>query len=93
MRWASRLVTLLQATSLTTYTYDSNGSMTREESASGTTTYCYDRENRLEVLDVSGVRSTFAYNGDGLRRVGRSASGVFADRLGEVDDDGSAVAG
>ena len=43
---ASRLVTILQATSLTTYTYDSNGSMTREESASGTTTYSDDRENR-----------------------------------------------
>ena len=44
---ASRLVTMLQATSLTTYTYDSDGSMTREESASETATYGYDRETRM----------------------------------------------
>jgi len=61
----------------TTYTYDSNGSMTAEEDSNGTTSQSYDYEDRLQVVTYpDSSRTTFAYNGEGKRLSKQDSSGT-----------------
>lgn len=88
---ANRLVTQFQATNLTTYVYDNNGSLTNEQSPTAIITSTYDREIRLAAQNASGTRTTFTYDGDGLRRRTQSPTGITTyiwdatDYLGETN--------
>jgi YD repeat-containing protein len=64
---AGQMVTMLQGTARTTYTYDVNGNQQVDHKVSRTT-YTYDKENRLIEQNIAGTRITHGYDGDGLRR-------------------------
>jgi YD repeat-containing protein len=65
----NRLLTGVDVSGTTTYTYDNNGNqLTIEEPSGDITTNTWDGENRLiQVEHPSGDVTTYAYNGDGLR--------------------------
>ena len=73
---ANRILTQTDGSTLTTMTYDGNGNLTEENAAGTRTTNVYDNENRLTNIKFSnGTRSTYTYNGDGLRRSRNEAGG------------------
>ena len=66
---ANHLVTSVDGSGLSTYTFDSNGNMTKVAAPSGVTSMAYDIENRLVRHEASGVVSTYTYQGsNGLKR-------------------------
>jgi RHS repeat-associated protein/uncharacterized repeat protein (TIGR01451 family) len=72
-----------------TYTYDTNGNMTSETNAGGTTTYEYDAENRL-IRVTTPMSGTWEYAYDALgNRVAVEHDGVVTryvyDPIGLVD--------
>ena len=71
---ASRIVTSIQGSALTTFTFDRNGNQTVVAPAgSAATTLTYDAENRQKEYRemVAGALSitTYQYDGDGLKRL------------------------
>ena len=84
---ANRIVTMLQGTNRTTYTYDATGNLTLENLASSLTSYAYDNENRLTGIQFAGAtRSTYTCNGEGLRRSAFEAGGTLTTFIWDGDD-------
>ncbi|RYD79772.1 MAG: hypothetical protein EOP84_12635 [Verrucomicrobiaceae bacterium] len=91
---ASRLVTMVQGSSLTTFGYDRNGNTVQEEKDGVVTSHTYDRENRLRTSTPPGMDVVFEtnyYDGDGLRRANMNLEGTLTyiwdgtDYLGETE--------
>jgi RHS repeat-associated protein len=59
-------------------TYDSNGNLTSQTDASGTTTYTWDSRNRLVAISGPGVTASFVYDALG-RRVSKTINGIATD--------------
>jgi YD repeat-containing protein len=76
---ASRLATLTQGSTVTSFVYDPIGNMTLESQlgvGAPQTAYLYDNENRLKkVTNPDGAFSTYTYDGTGLRRTRQQPTG------------------
>lgn len=94
---SSRLTTSISGTSVTTYTFDSNGNLTNVRPATGNrTTMAYDKENRLVDWKQGAATNatTYKYNGFGQKVNETNATGFNAyaliwdgdDYLGDVVD-------
>lgn len=53
---ADRIVTMLQKTDLSTYTFDDSGNQTVVNTAGISTTYTYEKENRETNVNANGIR-------------------------------------
>jgi len=79
--------TYTNGTTLTTATYDAAGNLIAENAGGSITSYYYDPENRLvSVLFADGTRSTYTYNGDGLRRTAFEAGDVLTTFIWDGTD-------
>jgi RHS repeat-associated protein len=72
---ADRLVTMMEGADLTTYAWTGYGALASETIVNKTTTYSYSGQDQLiGVLDPSGVRSTYTFDGDGMRRAAQEGN-------------------
>lgn len=62
------MVTQIQGSVVTTFTFDNAGNMAVENVGGVLTTYVYDGENRMKTASANAGMSTYTYQGDGLRR-------------------------
>jgi YD repeat-containing protein len=79
-----RLTTSISGTSVTTYTFDSNGNLTNVRPATGNrTTMAYDKENRLVDWKQGAATNatTYKYNGFGQKVNETNATGFNAYAL------------
>lgn len=68
---ADKITTMIEGANLTTYTWTGYGALASEMTGSATTTYSYSGLDQLVgITDSAGVRSTYSFSGDGLRRNG-----------------------
>jgi len=66
---ADRLVTMVEGASLTTYAWTGYGALETEITGSQTTGYAYNGQDQLTVVtEPSGDKTTYSFDGDGLRR-------------------------
>ncbi|GIK32355.1 MAG: hypothetical protein D8M22_07190 [Armatimonadetes bacterium] len=66
---ADSLVTMIEGAQLTTYTHTGYGALASEVTGSSSTGYAYNGQDQLiEVTDPSGAKTTYSFDGDGLRR-------------------------
>ncbi|KAA0232249.1 MAG: hypothetical protein EDM74_13660, partial [Armatimonadetes bacterium] len=66
---ADRLVTMVEGASLTTYAWTGYGALESEITGNSTTGYAYNGQDQLAVVtDPSGDKTTYSFDGDGLRR-------------------------
>ncbi|MBL8820592.1 MAG: hypothetical protein JNL58_31510 [Planctomyces sp.] len=98
--YANRLLTAVDVSGTTTYTYDANGNQeTIEEPSGDITTNTWNGENRLVRIEhPDGTETNYRYNGDGLR-VAEDHDGTVTlfvydgnNRLQETDDVGTVEA-
>ena len=72
---ADRLVTMLEGANLTTYSWTGYGTLESEVTGEKRTTYSYSGQDQLTgVIDASGARSTYTFDGDGLRRTAQEGN-------------------
>ena len=72
---ADRLVTMVEGASLTTYAYTAYGALASEATGNATTAYAYSGQDQLIlVTPPSGFSSTYAFDGDGLRRTAQEGN-------------------
>ncbi|GIK32360.1 MAG: RHS repeat protein [Armatimonadetes bacterium] len=66
---ADRLVTMVEGSSLTTYSWTGYGALESEITGNSTTGYAYNGQDQLAVVtEPSGDKTTYSFDGDGLRR-------------------------
>jgi|GEM_PF-1861676 len=66
---ADRLVTMVEGASLTTYAWTGYGALQSEVTGNSTTGYAYNGQDQLAVVTApSGDKTTYSFDGDGLRR-------------------------
>jgi len=85
---ANRIVTMLQGTDLTTYSFDANGNQTVENKSGAITTNVFDNENRLILIQFpADLPSTYTYSGGGgLRRTANEKGAGVATTIWDGDD-------
>jgi YD repeat-containing protein len=67
--WSDRLVTMLEGANLTTYAWTGYGALESEITGNSTTGYVYNGQDQLAVVtERSGDKTTYSFDGDGLRR-------------------------
>ncbi len=72
---ADRLETMALGANLTTFTYTTYGALEVEVTGIQRTTYTYDGQDQLiGVLTSAGVRSTYTFDGDGMRRTAQEGN-------------------
>lgn len=72
---ADRLVTMVEGANLTTYSHTGYGALASEITGTSTTTYSYSGQDHLiGVIDSSAIRSTYTFDGDGLRRTAQNGN-------------------
>lgn len=72
---ADRLETMALGANVTTFTLSDYGALASEITGSQTTTYTYDGQDQLiGVLTGAGVRSTYTFDGDGMRRTAQEGN-------------------
>jgi len=72
---ADRLVTMMEGAALTTYTYTGYGALASEALGKGTTAYSYNGQDQLTgVTAPDGTRSTYTFDGDGMRRAAQEGN-------------------
>lgn len=72
---ADRLSTMTEGANLTTYAWTKFGSMDTEITGIKRTTYSYSGQDQLiGLVDAGGNRSTYSFNGHGLRRTAQEGS-------------------
>ncbi|KAA0239717.1 MAG: RHS repeat protein [Armatimonadetes bacterium] len=66
---ADRLVTMVEGANLTTYAWTGYGALESEVTGNSTKGYAYNGQDQLAVVtDPSGDKTTYSFDGDGLRR-------------------------
>jgi len=66
---ADRLATMVEGASLTTYAWTGYGALESEITGNQTTGYAYNGQDQLAVVTApSGDKTTYSFDGDGLRR-------------------------
>ena len=67
---ADRLVTMIEGSNLTTYTWTGYGALSTEITGTATTDYSYNGQDQLALVTPpgDGFPTTYAFDGDGLRR-------------------------
>ncbi|GIK32358.1 MAG: hypothetical protein HND43_07235 [Armatimonadetes bacterium] len=66
---ADRLVTMIEGSNLTTYTWTGYGALSSQTTGTATTDYSYNGQDHLAVVtEPSGDKTTYSFDGDGLRR-------------------------
>jgi YD repeat-containing protein len=66
---ADRSVTMMEGTDLTTYAWTGYGALASEITGNQTSTYSYSGQDQLTgVVTPTGARSTYTFDGDGMRR-------------------------
>ncbi|MGD9729896.1 MAG: RHS repeat domain-containing protein, partial [Nitrospiraceae bacterium] len=66
---ADRLITMVEGASLTTYAWTGYGALESEITGNSTTGYAYNGQDQLAVVtEPSGDKTTYSFDGDGLRR-------------------------
>ena len=72
---ADRLVTMMEGANLTTYSYTGYGALASEALGKGTTAYSYNGQDQLTgVTAPDGTRSTYTFDGDGMRRAAQEGN-------------------
>jgi YD repeat-containing protein len=72
---ADRLVTMVEGANLTTYAHTGYGALASEVTGNATTAYAYSGQDQLIlVTPPSGFSSTYAYDGDGMRRTAQEGN-------------------
>ncbi len=73
---ADRLVTMIEGSSLTTYSWTGYGALSSEITGTVTTDYSYNGQDQLALVTPpgDGFPTTYAFDGDGLRRSVQTAS-------------------
>ena len=83
----NRILSILQGAVKTTVTFDNNGDLTEENANGSRTTNIFDQENRLiGIRRADGTRSTYTYDGDGLRRTAEEPGAAKTTFIWNRDD-------
>ncbi|RIJ98694.1 MAG: hypothetical protein DCC46_10530 [Armatimonadetes bacterium] len=67
---ADKIVTMIEGSNLTTYTWTGYGALSSETTGTATTDYSYNGQDQLALVTPpgDGFPTTYAFDGDGLRR-------------------------
>jgi RHS repeat-associated protein len=74
---ADRLVMMVEGANLTTYSWSGFGALESEFRGANLTTYSYSGQDQLiAVQEAGGARSTYTFDGDGLRRTAQERNAL-----------------